>query len=77
MLPAKELCYLHEFLGFHSSVRYDDRDDILHLIDFGAARDFPKDFTDHYLRLIYAAITKNEDLLLEQSDILGFTTGLK
>jgi predicted unusual protein kinase regulating ubiquinone biosynthesis (AarF/ABC1/UbiB family) len=31
---------------------YDEETDRIYLIDFGAARDFPKDFVDNYLEMV-------------------------
>ncbi|KAK4379789.1 hypothetical protein RND71_001651 [Anisodus tanguticus] len=36
-----------------SNFLYDDSERIIYLIDFGAARDYPKGFVDDYLRMIW------------------------
>ncbi|RLM92069.1 aarF domain-containing protein kinase 4 [Panicum miliaceum] len=45
------------------------------LIDFGAARDFPKRFVDDYLRMVIACANKDRAAVLEMSRRLGFLTG--
>lgn len=32
---------------------YDEKTRVINLIDFGAARDYPKHFVDDYLRMVY------------------------
>jgi aarF domain-containing kinase len=45
------------------------------LIDFGATREYSKDFVDGYLRIVWASATRDEATLMEQSHIMGFLTG--
>lgn len=45
------------------------------LIDFGAAREYSKDFVDGYLRIVWASANKDESTLMEQSHRMGFLTG--
>ncbi|KAJ8323374.1 hypothetical protein QVD99_000542 [Batrachochytrium dendrobatidis] len=45
------------------------------LIDFGASREFPKSFTDDYLRLLHASSVKNHEECINYSRKLGFLTG--
>ncbi|KAH6576455.1 hypothetical protein BASA50_006739 [Batrachochytrium salamandrivorans] len=45
------------------------------LIDFGASREFPKKFTDDYLRLLRASSLEDYDGCIEWSRKLGFLTG--
>ncbi|KAK9837477.1 hypothetical protein WJX81_005202 [Elliptochloris bilobata] len=47
----------------------------LHLIDFGAARDFPKPFVDDYLRMVRACAEQDRDEVILRSKRLGFLTG--
>ena len=54
---------------------YDADSDKLGLIDFGAAREYPKRFTDEYLRLVLAAADGDRDGLIDSSVVLGFLTG--
>lgn len=35
-----------------SNFLYDDAKKLINLIDFGAARDYPKSFVDDYLRMV-------------------------
>ncbi len=45
------------------------------LIDFGATREFPKDFVDGYLRIVWASANRDEETLMKQSRKMGFLTG--
>lgn len=45
------------------------------LIDFGAAREFDKEFVDGYLQIVWANANEDRELLLHQSRKLGFLTG--
>ncbi len=53
-----------------------DRDArLINLIDFGASRAYEKPFVDGYMRLVWAAASRDEDALLDASRELGFLTG--
>ncbi|PAN30944.1 hypothetical protein PAHAL_5G385500 [Panicum hallii] len=58
-----------------SNFLYDDATRKFNLIDFGAARDFPKRFVDDYLRMVIACANKDRAAVLEMSRRLGFLTG--
>lgn len=45
------------------------------LIDFGATREYPKDFVDGYLRIVWANANEDEPTLMEISRKMGFLTG--
>ncbi|KAI2504765.1 hypothetical protein MHU86_9701 [Fragilaria crotonensis] len=45
------------------------------LIDFGAAREYPKSFVDGYLRIVWCNANRDEETLLELSHKMGFLTG--
>lgn len=45
------------------------------LIDFGAAREYSKQFVDGYLRIVWASANQDENTLMEQSHKMGFLTG--
>lgn len=45
------------------------------MIDFGATREYTKDFVDGYLRIVWASANRNKDSLLEQSYRMKFLTG--
>ena len=45
------------------------------LIDFGAAREYSKEFVDGYLRIVWASANRDEATLMEQSYKMGFLTG--
>jgi aarF domain-containing kinase len=54
---------------------YDRETDTLNLIDFGAARDFPRPFVDTYLRMVRACADRDREGVLRHSLALGFLTG--
>lgn len=54
---------------------YDRDTDMLNLIDFGAARDYPKAFVDDYLEMVKACAEKDGDAVVDLSTRLGFLTG--
>lgn len=45
------------------------------LIDFGATREYSKEFVDGYLRIVWASANQDEDRLMEQSYKMKFLTG--
>jgi aarF domain-containing kinase len=45
------------------------------LIDFGATREYSKDFVDGYLRIVWASANRDEETLMKQSYDMGFLTG--
>eukprot|EP00899_Mesostigma_viride_P018703 jgi/Mesvir1/26834/Mv20591-RA.4 len=58
-----------------SNFLYDQDTDTLTLIDFGAARPYPKPFVDDYLRMVHACAIKDRAGVIEYSRRLGFLTG--
>jgi aarF domain-containing kinase len=58
-----------------SNFLYEMEKDRLHLLDFGAARSYPKPFVDAYLRLVKACADRDRASILEYSRQLGFLTG--
>ncbi|XP_066308849.1 protein ABC transporter 1, mitochondrial-like isoform X1 [Miscanthus floridulus] len=60
-----------------SNFLYDDATRKFNLIDFGAARDFPKHFVDDYLRMVVACANRDRTGVLEMSRRLGFLTGME
>ncbi|KAJ3086354.1 hypothetical protein HK102_013242 [Quaeritorhiza haematococci] len=60
-----------------SNFLYDPEERKLHLLDFGAARPFSKQFVDTYLRIIHAASINDRDSVISQSLALKFLTGLE
>ena len=54
---------------------YDDPERMVNLIDFGAAREYPKSFVDGYMRLVWAAANEDREGLLSISKEVGFLTG--
>ena len=49
--------------------------DTLSLIDFGAAKEYPKRFVDDYLRMVRACADRNRDEVILRSTRMGFLTG--
>lgn len=58
-----------------SNFLYDESEKIINLIDFGAARDYPKSFVDDYLRMVFACANNDRGAIIELSQRLGFLTG--
>lgn len=56
---------------------YNPAKDTIGLLDFGAARAYPKAFVDNYLRLVWAAANRDRETIHEVSLALGFLTGLE
>ncbi|CAL5208762.1 unnamed protein product [Lathyrus oleraceus] len=56
---------------------YNEATNTINLIDFGAARDFPKSFVDDYLRMVVACANGDSDGVIEMSKRLGFLTGME
>jgi aarF domain-containing kinase len=54
---------------------YFNETDMLHLIDFGAARDFPPDFVSNYLEMVKGCAEHNREEIISRSVTLGFLTG--
>ena len=58
-----------------SNFLYDHERQQINLIDFGAAREYSKNFVDGYMTLVWAAANKDKKTLIEVSKTLGFLTG--
>jgi len=58
-----------------SNFLYDPEERTLNLIDFGAAKEYPKQFVDDYIKMVYACAHRDRDLVIECSRSLGFLTG--
>ncbi|KAE8693692.1 protein notum-like protein [Hibiscus syriacus] len=56
---------------------FDEATKTINLIDFGAARDFPKRFVDDYLRMVMACANNDREAVTEMSQRLGFLTGME
>lgn len=54
---------------------YDEAAAKLHLIDFGAAREFPVGFVDDYLNMVRACAERDKQGVIDCSTRLGFLTG--
>ncbi|KAK3026951.1 hypothetical protein RJ639_040357 [Escallonia herrerae] len=60
-----------------SNFLYDKAARSINLIDFGAARDYPKGFVDDYLRMVLACANCDQQSVIEMSKRLGFLTGME
>ncbi|PHT94763.1 hypothetical protein T459_02645 [Capsicum annuum] len=58
-----------------SNFLYDESEKVINLIDFGAARDYPKSFVDDYLRMVFACANNDQEAIIKLSQRLGFLTG--
>ncbi|KAG9330206.1 hypothetical protein JZ751_021421 [Albula glossodonta] len=47
------------------------------LLDFGACREYPMEFTDHYIEVVYAASVGDRETVLQKSKDLKFLTGFE
>lgn len=54
---------------------YNESTRTINLIDFGAARSYPKRFVDNYLRMVVACANCDREGVIEMSQRLGFLTG--
>lgn len=54
---------------------YDKSCHRINLVDFGAARAYPKSFVDGYMHLVWAAANRDRDTILRVSREMGFLTG--
>mmetsp|Transcript_4022 Transcript_4022/g.6029 ORF Transcript_4022/g.6029 Transcript_4022/m.6029 type:complete len:548 (-) Transcript_4022:13-1656(-) len=59
----------------YSNFFYDPELEQINLIDFGSCRNFDKDFSRLYLDVVYAALNKDRQTVLDRSIQLGFLTG--
>ncbi|KAF9595233.1 hypothetical protein IFM89_038087 [Coptis chinensis] len=60
-----------------SNFLYEERTNVINLIDFGAAREYRKSFVDDYLRMVLACANCDRDAVVEMSQRLGFLTGME
>ncbi|KAL6223320.1 hypothetical protein ACLB2K_006707 [Fragaria x ananassa] len=60
-----------------SNFLYDEATNTINLIDFGAARDYPKTFVDDYLRMVVACANGDRYTVIEMSKRLGFLAGME
>lgn len=58
-----------------SNFLYHDQSRTINMIDFGAARQYRKEFVDGYMRLVWAAANRDKQTIIEVSKLLGFLTG--
>uniref|UniRef100_A0A1D1YJG4 Chaperone activity of bc1 complex-like, mitochondrial n=1 Tax=Anthurium amnicola TaxID=1678845 RepID=A0A1D1YJG4_9ARAE len=60
-----------------SNFLFNEATKMINLIDFGAAREYPKSFVDDYLRMVLACANTDRDSVIEMSRRLGFLTGME
>lgn len=77
-----ELCFreLFEFKMMQTDPNpanylYDEKKDVMNLLDLGAGRDFDEKFLDHYMQIIWGAYTSDRDRIISHSEKIGFLTG--
>jgi aarF domain-containing kinase len=73
----KEL-FVHRFMQTDpnwSNFLYDPKTQKLNLIDFGATRDYRKEFVDEYLRMVHACAERDREGVIQSSIRMGFLTG--
>lgn len=58
-----------------SNYFWDPKNSNIWMIDFGAAREYSKEFIDLYIEIINAAVTNEKEVVLEKSREIGFLTG--
>ena len=58
-----------------SNFLYDPETRTLNLIDFGAAKAYPKPFVDEYIRMVHACAERDSARVVQCSQKLGFLTG--
>lgn len=54
---------------------YDQKHDKIQLIDFGASREYTKEFMDGWFRLLKAALEGDRGVMKAESESLGYLTG--
>lgn len=54
---------------------YDAKRDLVSMLDFGAARAYPKPFVDNYMRMVDACTRRDRAACIDASIALGFLTG--
>lgn len=60
-----------------SNFLYNQKTDMINLIDFGAAREFSVEFTDTYLELLKAGGEQDREAAIRHSITLGFLSGME
>lgn len=58
-----------------SNFLYNPQTDKLQLIDFGASREYSKEFMDDWYMLLSAAVREDKEACVEYSRRLGYLTG--
>ena len=76
LLEAFEFRFMQTDPNF-SNYFYDPETGMIHLLDFGAAREYSKEFVDLYFMLIKGAADQDYDMILDYSKKIGFLTGFE
>ncbi|KAJ0412748.1 hypothetical protein ATCC90586_002378 [Pythium insidiosum] len=58
-----------------SNFMYNSSTDKIGLVDFGAAREYPKQFVDDYFNIVWAAANEDEKTMMDYSIRMKFLTG--
>ncbi|EPY25851.1 aarF domain-containing kinase [Strigomonas culicis] len=59
----------------YANFLFDAQHNRINLLDFGAAREYPKDFVADYLEVVAAAARGDRETIVQKSITLGFLTG--
>ena len=54
---------------------YDEKADVMNLLDLGAGRDFDDNFLDSYMHIIWGAFKDDRKAIIDHSTNIGFLTG--
>uniref|UniRef100_A0AAR2KD80 ABC1 atypical kinase-like domain-containing protein n=1 Tax=Pygocentrus nattereri TaxID=42514 RepID=A0AAR2KD80_PYGNA len=60
-----------------SNFFYNAEENTIHLLDFGACREYPEAFTDDYIEVVHAASVGDRATVLQKSKDLKFLTGFE
>jgi aarF domain-containing kinase len=58
-----------------SNFLYNPATDTIHLIDFGASREFSKSFVTQYLKMVHACAQRDRQTVIDTGVAMGFLTG--
>ncbi|KAF1566380.1 UNVERIFIED_CONTAM: Atypical kinase coq-8, mitochondrial, partial [Eudyptes robustus] len=83
-----ELCLREVFLfrfmqtdpnwsNFYFGIHPQTGENRLILLDFGAAREYPKEFVDKYMKILQGAYNEDREAMLKYSREIGFLTGFE
>ncbi|EPY41573.1 aarF domain-containing kinase [Angomonas deanei] len=61
----------------YANFLYNVESNKVHLLDFGAAREYDREFVNDYLDVVAAAAREDREVIIEKSIKLGFLTGME